>query len=119
MPVSMQFILAGHATITIELPPEIATRYAPHYTYLVPRVKATDEWPESYFVNLLVGSDTESNFVYLGVRIRSPNKGASPNKVPRRGNRSGPAKAVAWPLLRPSLSAPGHNRDGAAVPSLY
>ena len=63
MPVSKQFILAGDAIFTVELP-EGAEQ--PHYTFKVQRIETNDRWPESYFVKLLTGPDNTRDYTYLG-----------------------------------------------------
>ena len=63
MPVSKQFILAGDAIFTVELPPDAEQ---PHYTFKVQRIEANDRWPESYFAKLLTGPDNTRDYTYLG-----------------------------------------------------
>lgn len=63
MAISKQFILAGDAVFTVELP---AGAEKPHYTYRVQKVEANDRWPESFFVKLLTGPDNTSDYTYLG-----------------------------------------------------
>ena len=60
-----QFILAGDATFTVEVPPS-ANAPKPHYTYHVQHVPAGDRWPEAYFVRLLTGVDNTSDYSYIG-----------------------------------------------------
>lgn len=61
MTVSKEFVLAGNATFTVQLP---AGMERPHYTYRVQKIEANDRWPESYFVKLLTGPDNTSDYSY-------------------------------------------------------
>lgn len=71
MAVSKQFVLAGNATFTIELP-VTASGYIKgefrrsHYTFRVRKTEANENYPEAYFVKVLTGPDNESNYTYLG-----------------------------------------------------
>lgn len=64
MSVSKQFVLAGDATFTVELPK--GDPNGSHLTYRVQHIEANDRWPESYFVKILRGPDNTSDYVYLG-----------------------------------------------------
>lgn len=66
--VSREWLLAGDATFTIEVPAALVEHhdYRPHYTYRVQRVPAKGDYPESIFVKLLTGPDNTSSFTYLG-----------------------------------------------------
>jgi hypothetical protein len=64
MAISRDFVTAGNATFTVELPAPRDGRS--HYTFKVEKVEASDRWPEAYFVKLLVGADNENDFAYLG-----------------------------------------------------
>ena len=59
--VSKEFVLAGDALFTIECPEP-----GKHWTFRVEHVKATERWPESYFVKLLTGPDNTSDYTYFG-----------------------------------------------------
>lgn len=63
MAVSKQFILAGKAIFTIQLP---AGSDKPHYTFKVDKVEASVRWPEAWFVKMLAGPSNESDYVYVG-----------------------------------------------------
>lgn len=60
MSISKQFILAGNAVFTIELPD------GDYCTYKVEHVEANGSWKEAWFVKLLVGPDNNEDFAYLG-----------------------------------------------------
>lgn len=67
MSVTKQFITAGDAIFTIEIPAEHRPADAkPHYTYRVEHVKANDRYPESYFVKVLTGPENTDDYTYLG-----------------------------------------------------
>lgn len=63
MAISKDFVLAGDATFTVELP---AGAGPTHHTYRVQKVEASDRWPEAYFVKLLTGPDNRADYTYLG-----------------------------------------------------
>ncbi len=58
--VSKEFILAGAAIFTIATPEG-------HKTYKIRVKDATDRFPATIFVSLLVGPDNESDYAYLGI----------------------------------------------------
>lgn len=60
MSISKEFVLAGDATFTVELPDET------HKTYRVQHVEGNDRWPESYFAKLLTGPDNTKSYTYMG-----------------------------------------------------
>lgn len=66
--VSKEFVLAGNAIFTIEVGQLTKTlkEHAPHYTYRVQKVEASERFPESYFVQSLTGPQNTSDYVYLG-----------------------------------------------------
>ena len=70
MSISREFVMAGFATFTVEVPAATAAasggRIAPHYTYRVEHVESTGRYAESYFVSLLVGPDNTSDYIYIG-----------------------------------------------------
>ena len=66
MAISKQFILAGDATFTIEIPEAHRVNGKPHHTYRVQHVERSDRWPEAFFVKLLTGPDNENSYSYLG-----------------------------------------------------
>lgn len=65
---TQNFILAGEAVFTIEIPAERQKDFGgkTHYTYRVDKVEANAQWAESYFVKLLTGPDNTKDFSYLG-----------------------------------------------------
>ncbi len=68
MSVSKEFVLAGDATFTVELPD------GDHKTYRVQYSEPNDKivngklvhWKESWFVKMLTGADNENSYSYLG-----------------------------------------------------
>lgn len=67
MAISKEFVLAGDATLTIEVPDGCRPENGkPHYTFRVQKVEASDRWPESYFVKLLTGPDNTKSYSYVG-----------------------------------------------------
>jgi hypothetical protein len=74
MKVSKDFLLAGKAIFTVEIPEQDrAAKKAegldvkPHYTFKVEKKAATAGFPETYFVHLLTGPDNTKSYTYLGV----------------------------------------------------
>ncbi len=70
MAVSKDFVLAGNATFTIEVPADFADAngYQLHYTYKVQQPEATKEYPNPcHFIKLLTGPDNVSSYSYLGI----------------------------------------------------
>lgn len=65
--IGKDFILAGQAIFTVELPAN-APRKAdyPHITYMVEKVEASDKYPEAYFAKVLNGPDNNSDYLYVG-----------------------------------------------------
>lgn len=67
MSVSKEFVLAGDAIFSVELPEEAPVDLEiTHYTYRVQYVEANGRFPATYFVKLLTGPDNNSNYTYLG-----------------------------------------------------
>lgn len=66
--VSKEFILAGQATFTIEIPPQhqAVCGDKTHYTFRVDYVEASDRWAEAWFVKMLAGPNNEEDYVYVG-----------------------------------------------------
>lgn len=66
--IDKKFITAGRAIFTLELPNEFAADkdIKPHYTFRVRKSKATDKWPEAYWVNLLTGPDNTADYMPIG-----------------------------------------------------
>jgi hypothetical protein len=58
--VDRDFILAGDAIFTIELPG------SGHHTFRVQYVEANDRWQEAWFVKALIGPDNTCSYAYLG-----------------------------------------------------
>lgn len=74
--ITKQFVTAGKAIFTVELPPNFAAISdnppKPHYTYKVSLKKGdpNGQWKnDSWFVNLLAGPDNTNDYVYLGKLI--------------------------------------------------
>jgi hypothetical protein len=65
MSISREFVLAGSAIFTVKTP-DSSPGAGRHFTFRCDKVEASDRWPESYFVKLLVGSDNENDYAYLG-----------------------------------------------------
>jgi len=74
--VSKEFILAGKATFTLELPESYAVENSlkPHYTFKVRFKEGQNGFSDTYFVSLLTGPDNYSNYRFLG--ILSPESGS-------------------------------------------
>jgi hypothetical protein len=61
MPVTKEFVLAGDAIFTVEMPG------GGHHTFRVQHVEPSDRWPhETWFVKALTGPDNENSYSYLG-----------------------------------------------------
>lgn len=61
-----EFITAGKAIFTVELPAEFQ-QDRPHYTYQVRLKKAKGNYPDTFFVSLLTGPDNTSDYSYIGI----------------------------------------------------
>ena len=67
MSISKQFLTAGEAIFTVEVPEEHRKEgVKPHYTYRVDKVEQNAKYPEAYFVKLLSGPDNTSDYSYVG-----------------------------------------------------
>lgn len=68
MAISKQFVLAGESTFTIEVPTEYQQDGKTHYTYMVEKVDANDQYPDSWFVRAFTGTDNQdkSHYTYMG-----------------------------------------------------
>lgn len=65
--VGKDFVLAGDAVFTIEVPAEFQKGdVKPWYTYRVQRKEADGQYPEAFFVKLLTGPENTRDFTYLG-----------------------------------------------------
>lgn len=66
--ITQDFVLAGNATFTLEIPAAFAKERntKPHYTYKVTYSEPNGQWAEAYWVGLLTGSDNENSFSRLG-----------------------------------------------------
>lgn len=64
MAITKEFVLAGDATFTVEIPQSAADR--PHCTYRVQRVGPNGRWPEAWFAKLLAGPGSGPGCSYLG-----------------------------------------------------
>jgi hypothetical protein len=70
--VTKQFILAGKATFTIEVPESFRTEkpdleLKPHYTFRVEHKAANGQYKEAWFAKLLTGPDNTRNYSYVGI----------------------------------------------------
>lgn len=72
--ISKEFVLAGKAIFTLEIPHDWASEHdcAAHYTYKVVLKEGKDKpnggkWDDTYFVNLLSGPDNGTDYQYVGV----------------------------------------------------
>lgn len=74
--VTRQFVTAGKATFTLELPASYREAHGlkPHYTYKVRFKKGDGRFGDTYFVSLLTGPDNEASYSYLG--MLDPNTGS-------------------------------------------
>jgi hypothetical protein len=65
-----EFVTAGRAVFTLEVPPTFKmkdTVVKPHYTYRVNFKKGTGQYKDAYFVQLLTGPDNTKSYSYLGM----------------------------------------------------
>ena len=71
-----EFVTAGKATFTVEIPAWFAAEHgtAPHYTYRVNRKDADDRGPAIYFAALLTGPNNERDYTYLGTLFPTTGK---------------------------------------------
>lgn len=75
MSLTKEFVLAGRAVFTIQIPNSFREDYSekhgtevkPHYTYKVSYKAASDRFGEAYFVQLLTGPDNTHSYSYLGM----------------------------------------------------
>lgn len=67
MHVSKQFILAGDAIFTIEIPEKFRNDGKSHYTFKIEHVEKNERFPESWFAKTLVGPDNSTDYAYLGM----------------------------------------------------
>lgn len=67
--ITKDFVTAGRAIFTLEVPQEFQSNYKtkPHYTYRVKKVVDKTTKKESYFVFLLTGPDNTQDYSYLGI----------------------------------------------------
>lgn len=98
--VTTQFLTAGNAIFTVEVPEhfrvaqsQVGREFHPHYTYRVEKVelKATPKYPArtAYFVSSLTGPDNTADYTYLGEfrpetgEVRLTGKSAFPETATR------------------------------------
>lgn len=64
-----QFLLAGQATFTLEIPADYQESHSTpsHYTWKVTYKEGTNGYKDTYFASLLTGPDNESDYTYLGI----------------------------------------------------
>lgn len=67
--IGKEFILAGKATFTLEIPEHFAAMHTtpPHYTFRVAHKEASMRFPEAWFVSLLTEPDNENSYSYMGI----------------------------------------------------
>lgn len=77
--VNKEFVLAGRAVFTIEVPDSFRNSYKgrhgvevkPHYTYRVSFKKATGNFNnDAYFLQLLTGPDNTKSYTYLAMLVK-------------------------------------------------
>lgn len=63
------FILAGRAVFTLELPESFAGEHKlpSHYTFRVVHRDANANWGEAWFAQLLTGPDNTNDYTYIGL----------------------------------------------------
>lgn len=68
--IGKEFVTAGNATFTLELPEDWAYAHGckPHYTYRVRKKVGRDGKPV-FFVSILSGPDNESDYRYIGILV--------------------------------------------------
>lgn len=66
--ITKEFVLAGKAIFTLELPAEFAAKHGckPHYTYRVNYSEATAEFPEAWWVGKLTGPENIRDYSDVG-----------------------------------------------------
>jgi hypothetical protein len=65
-----EFFGAGRATFTVEVPGGFRESHDgvnPHYTYKVEYAEPNGQWPEAWFVKMLVGSDNTTDYRTIGM----------------------------------------------------
>lgn len=74
--VTKEFVLAGKATFTLEVPDEYRQKndLKPHYTFRVSYKPASKQYREAYFVSLLTGPDNTRSYSYLGMLDKESGK---------------------------------------------
>ncbi len=95
------FITAGHAIFTVELPPAFAeaNKLPPHYTYRVSFKRGDGvKWKDAYFIALLTGPNNEHDYSYLGLLIPETGEVRLTAKSPYKWD-SRPVE-VLWKTLR-------------------
>lgn len=100
MSISKEFVLAGKATFTLEIPADFAEKNGTpaHYTFRVNHKEASMRFPETWFVALLSGPDNTSDYTYMG--MLRPDTGA----VSMTRKSAYPATAMPVRLLERTLS---------------
>jgi hypothetical protein len=67
--ISKQFVTAGRAVFTVEVPAAFAEQHKtqPHYTYKVRFKKGDQQYRDAWFVMMLTGPDNTSDYTYVGM----------------------------------------------------
>lgn len=76
--ISREFVTAGKAIFTIEVPINFQLQYnnvKPHYTYRINFKKGEGQWNDTYFINLLTGPDNSSPYDYTCFALLDANSG--------------------------------------------
>jgi len=94
--VTKEFITAGKAIFTIEVPEQYQHLGTSHYTFKVCHKAKTDKYDECYFVSILTGPDNTSDYTYVGKL--GPN-----GEVWRTAKSSLPETSWPWKLLTRTL----------------
>jgi hypothetical protein len=74
--VSKEFVLAGKAHFTLEIPDDYREKnnLKPHYTFRVTYKPANGQYKEAYLVSLLTGPDNTKSYSYLGMLDKETGK---------------------------------------------
>lgn len=67
--ITKDFLTAGNATLTVEVPASFQQQHGckPHYTFKVRFKRGSGSYRDTFFVSLLTGPDNVFDYQYLGV----------------------------------------------------
>lgn len=88
-----EFFAAGRAIFTVAVPSEFQAKHSdvkPHYTFKVEYAEANGQWPETWFVKLLVGADNSNDYKTFGM--------LNPKTGQMRLTRKGGMTDKSWPV---------------------